>query len=238
MNTNGNGGPWSGPLTLGSIGLARPPIGLPHVSAGARRGVVEPDGENRRLGLPTAAAAADLAARRERLGHLTHADVLTRALCRWVNDCAAHGPGDPRTSSSLGGLLLACADAMADAAVPRLAPAPVRVRVHFEDGGSDVVTAYPERDGWHACPPCGSTTPVYARPTDAALAHVRGGGSIPVGAEVVLADAPPAAPERACDCHACGGTHRVVNSMGRERPCDYCACPPEGHVTGASGCGR
>lgn len=30
-----------------------------------------------------------------------------------------------------------------------------------------------------------------------------------------------------CDCGMCAGTHRVVNAMGRERACDYCACAPE-----------
>ena len=35
--------------------------------------------------------------------------------------------------------------------------------------------------------------------------------------------AEPAAPAP-CDCSECAGTHRVVGSMGHERPCDYCAC--------------
>jgi hypothetical protein len=30
-----------------------------------------------------------------------------------------------------------------------------------------------------------------------------------------------------CDCAMCDGTHRVVNAMGCERTCDYCACVPE-----------
>ena len=34
--------------------------------------------------------------------------------------------------------------------------------------------------------------------------------------------APPIAP--GCDCSECAGTHVVVNSMGNERPCDYCGC--------------
>lgn len=27
-----------------------------------------------------------------------------------------------------------------------------------------------------------------------------------------------------CGCSMCCGTHVVVNCMGQQRPCDYCAC--------------
>lgn len=63
---------------------------------------------------------------------------------------------------------------------------PVNVRVTFADDTERTVTASPERDGgWHACSPCGSMTPVYATPRDAAIAHVRNqSGPLAVYAEV------------------------------------------------------
>ncbi len=48
------------------------------------------------------------------------------------------------------------------------------VLISFNDGIARTVTVYSVREGWHACPPCGTLTPVYATPRDAALAHARG----------------------------------------------------------------
>lgn len=48
---------------------------------------------------------------------------------------------------------------------------PMKVAVRVIDGPDWTVTAWPVRDGWHACPPCSDSSPVYATPEDAALAH-------------------------------------------------------------------
>lgn len=50
---------------------------------------------------------------------------------------------------------------------------PRKAEVRFFEGPSMIVTAFPWREGWHACAPCSDSVPVYATPADAALAHVR-----------------------------------------------------------------
>ncbi len=59
--------------------------------------------------------------------------------------------------------------------------------------------------------------PDSASAVDRVVQLLRGPASAP-------AVQPPA--ERPCDCWACGGEHRVVNSMGAARACDYCGCVP------------
>lgn len=48
-----------------------------------------------------------------------------------------------------------------------------RVVVRMDDGSEETLIAWRWREGWHCCPPCSDTQPVYATPIDAALAHVR-----------------------------------------------------------------
>ncbi len=50
---------------------------------------------------------------------------------------------------------------------------PRKAEIRFFDGSSVTVTAFPWREGWHACPPLSDNQPVYATPADAAMAHVR-----------------------------------------------------------------
>lgn len=139
------------------------------------------------MGLPTADAAAENAERRARSGALTHADLLVRDLARYLHACTASGADSAEAAEAVAALGRSVDAAAADGlgAARRRGATPVRVRVHFDDGREAVVVAFPARDGWHACPPCGSTDPVYARPTDAALAHARRSGAIPIGAEVL-----------------------------------------------------
>lgn len=48
---------------------------------------------------------------------------------------------------------------------------PVEVIVMSADAPDRALTAWPVREGWHACPPVSASQPVYATPRDAALAH-------------------------------------------------------------------
>ena len=49
-----------------------------------------------------------------------------------------------------------------------------RAEVVFLDGTKRIFVAWPWRGGWHACPPCNDSQPVYATPADAAIAHATG----------------------------------------------------------------
>lgn len=63
---------------------------------------------------------------------------------------------------------------------------PVKVSVELSEG-SRVIEVFPVREGWHAFPPKDRMKPVYATPTDAALAQARGlyDGAMPYWAEVI-----------------------------------------------------
>ncbi len=43
---------------------------------------------------------------------------------------------------------------------------PRKAEVRFFDGTTQVVTAFPWREGWHSCPPLSDNQPVYATAAD------------------------------------------------------------------------
>jgi len=51
-----------------------------------------------------------------------------------------------------------------------------RAEITFLDGTKRIFFAWPWRGGWHSCPPCNPSQPVYASPADACLAHAIGMG--------------------------------------------------------------